>query len=413
MRILITNYTLATRSGTETYVRDLALGLLAKGHSPILYSPLGGPLADELRALTIPVVDDLSKISGSVDLIHGQHRHETMTALLHFPGVPAIFFVHDWHAWQDIPPLFPRILRYVAVDETRKDRLILENGISESIVRVLPNGVDIERFQPRPPLPEQPVRGLVFSNYIKNQTQLNVLKQACTKTGIALEVIGAGVKRTEPEPELILPRYDLVFAMGRSALEAMAVGSGVVIWGLEGLGEFVTTDNFARLQQNNFGRRALRPTNVTELETAIRDFDAHEARAVQQHVRTTLNQASLVERHLDLYREVIKEAASCVWNPTQELRAAAHYMKCCVPEQQQDARLTKESRRHERQTNRLMDIGWISLALLVVGFGVRVETLAISMHNFGLAISTVPICLLMGLAIYLMRTHLRGGSPST
>ena len=95
MKVLITNHTLATRSGTETYTRDLALGLLVKGHSPIVYSPHGGAIANELRALTVPVIDDLSKISGKIDVIHGHHRHETLTALLHFPNVPALFFVHD------------------------------------------------------------------------------------------------------------------------------------------------------------------------------------------------------------------------------------------------------------------------------------------------------------------------------
>ena len=123
---------LSTRTGTELYVRDLALGLLAKGHSPVVYSPQNGQVAAELRALTIPVTDDLAKISTSVDVIHGHHRHETMTALLRFPGVPAVFFVHDWHSQHDIPPIFPRIFRYVAIDGTRRDRLLLENGIPET-----------------------------------------------------------------------------------------------------------------------------------------------------------------------------------------------------------------------------------------------------------------------------------------
>ena len=37
LTILIANATLASRTGTETYLRDLALGLLRKGHSPIVY----------------------------------------------------------------------------------------------------------------------------------------------------------------------------------------------------------------------------------------------------------------------------------------------------------------------------------------------------------------------------------------
>lgn len=38
MRVLITNNTLAGRAGSELYVRDLALALLRRGHTPLAYS---------------------------------------------------------------------------------------------------------------------------------------------------------------------------------------------------------------------------------------------------------------------------------------------------------------------------------------------------------------------------------------
>ena len=49
LKVLIANATLATLTGTETYVRDLALGLLRKGHTPVVYAPELGPIAEELR----------------------------------------------------------------------------------------------------------------------------------------------------------------------------------------------------------------------------------------------------------------------------------------------------------------------------------------------------------------------------
>jgi hypothetical protein len=408
VRVLITNSSLSTRTGTETYVRDLALGLLGKGHSPVIYSPQLGSLANELRALTIPVVDDLASISGGVDIIHGQHRHETMTALLHFPDVPAVFFVHDWHAWQDLPLSFPRILRYVAVDNTRRDRLVLENGIADAMVTVLPNGVDTQRFRPRTSLPEQPQRALVFSNYVTHETQVSDLRRACTMTGMSLDVAGAGMRRITSEPERTLSEYELVFAMGRSALEAMAVGSGVVIWGLEGLAGFVHTGNFARLQESNFGRRALRPATVVELEREIRRFDPKEVRAIQQHVRAELNQSHLIDQHLALYRDVIDEASSHDWTPVAELRTAAEYLKTCLPRAQIEARRMEERQRRQRQRNRLLDMVWITLTLVVFSFGVRVELMALANQAFGLVIGTVPICMLLCFGLYLLRRELRG-----
>jgi hypothetical protein len=90
MRILITAFSCATRTGVEVYVRDVAVSLLKRGQVPIVYSPHLGELAQELRSLTIQVVDDLNTIVAPPDLIHGQHHLETMMALLHFPGVPAV-----------------------------------------------------------------------------------------------------------------------------------------------------------------------------------------------------------------------------------------------------------------------------------------------------------------------------------
>ena len=74
MRILLTNHRLASRTGTELYIRDIALELLARGHEPILYSRSLGPLAQALRAKSILVVDDLANLQTPPDIIHAQHH---------------------------------------------------------------------------------------------------------------------------------------------------------------------------------------------------------------------------------------------------------------------------------------------------------------------------------------------------
>src|SRR5688500_1914570 len=111
LRILLTNRVLANRTGTELYVRDVAMGLLRRGHVPVIYSPRLGSLASEIRACTIPVVDDLANVAEPPDIIHGHHGLETLTALLAFPGVRAVSVCHSWVGWADEPVPFPRIRR--------------------------------------------------------------------------------------------------------------------------------------------------------------------------------------------------------------------------------------------------------------------------------------------------------------
>ena len=48
LRILITNFALAERTGSEMYVYDLSLALAARGHTPLVYTPQPGPLAEDL-----------------------------------------------------------------------------------------------------------------------------------------------------------------------------------------------------------------------------------------------------------------------------------------------------------------------------------------------------------------------------
>jgi glycosyl transferase family 4 len=240
MRILITNTALANRSGSELYVRDLAFGLLERGHTPLVYSPILGAVAQEIRAATIPVVDHLDKIALPPDLIHGQHHLETLTALLHFPGIPAVAFCHGWAPWEENPLRFPRILRYVAVDLTCRDRLLFEHGIPEKQIQVLFNFVDLQRFCRRAPLPVLPQRALIFNNHATERTHLPALREACSRLGLKLDVMGAASKTASSRPEKEIGQYDLVFAIGRSALEALAVGAAVVLCSAAGVGPLVT-----------------------------------------------------------------------------------------------------------------------------------------------------------------------------
>ena len=124
LRVLITNNTLDTRAGSELYVRDLALGLLRRGHAPVAYSTVLGEVADELTAASIPVLDDLRALSVAPDVIHAHHHLDAMCAMLRFPDVPAVYVCHGWQPWQEQPPVFPAIRRYVGVDDVCTERIL-------------------------------------------------------------------------------------------------------------------------------------------------------------------------------------------------------------------------------------------------------------------------------------------------
>src|SRR2546423_1275532 len=209
MRVLITNNTLAERAGTELYVRDLALGLQRRGHTPIAFSTDLGKVAEEIRAAGISVFDKLDDLDFPPDVIHGQHHLDAMTALLHFPKVPALYMCHGAVPWVELPPRFPRIMRYVAVDRACLDRLLSEGRIPEARTRLLLNFVDLDRFKPRPPLPAQPRRALFFSNYITPQDSVPEVQKACDRAGLVLARVGMKVGKVGAKPEALLRDYDI------------------------------------------------------------------------------------------------------------------------------------------------------------------------------------------------------------
>ena len=328
LRILITNHFLRGRTGSELYVCELATSLLRRGHTPIVYSPQLGPTARELRKTTVPVVDDLDAVGSPPDLIHGQHHVETMSALLRFPNTPAVFFCHGWLPWEETPPKHPRIVRYVAVDDTCFDRLVSESGIPVDRVSVILNSVDLKQFVPRAPLPLKPARALVFSNGAKESTHLGAVREACFRSGLTLDVIGADAGNVSTRPQEVLGQYDIVFAKARCALEAMAVGSAVVLCDITGAGPMVSTAEFDKLRRLNFGIRTLsRNIDAGVLEREIARYDARDASEVSQRVRATAGRDAAIDQILALYQEVVAAFDGAERDHEAEGRAEAVYLR--------------------------------------------------------------------------------------
>lgn len=309
MRILLTNNTLNQRAGSELYLRDIALELMRRGHQPVAYSTNLGPIAAELRAATVPVIQSLDSLGEPPDIIHGQHHYETLSAMLRFPDAPAIYYCHGWTPWEETPLRFPRILQYVAVDEVCRERLITEGGIPSVRIELLFNFFDARRFPPRGPLPIQPRFALAFSNTFSEDSDLPTLREACAQGGIELDATGIKVGQPEPNPGELLQKYDIVFAKARAAIEAMAVGNAVVLCNPGRLGPMVTSENFSNLRPLNFGIRTLdRPLSVESLVAEMQRYQPSDAMQVTALVRSQCELQDSMDRLLSLYERVIEEA---------------------------------------------------------------------------------------------------------
>lgn len=322
------NAVLTQRTGTETALRDLALGLQGAGQQPMVYAPRLGEIALELSAAGIPVASDLRQLPAAPDIVHGNHHAETLEALFHFPMARGLFVCHDRTFYLSAPPRLARIRRYVAVDYNCLERLVDDYKVPRELTRVIYNSVDTDRFPQRAPLPPAPARAAVFSNYAGPGTHLEAVQVACAQLNLPLDVIGSTAGTSSSAPEQILGQYDIVFAKARCALEAMAAGAAVVLCDAHGVGPMVTFADLPDLRPWNFGRRLLtnRPT-AAAIAAQVQRYDAADAQDVSNYIREHAGLADAIAQYQRLYSELMEEPAPAPLSAARELdeyvRAAA------------------------------------------------------------------------------------------
>jgi hypothetical protein len=307
LRVLITNVELWPPSGTVIYVRDLALELQRQGHTPLVFSPTAGGVARELRDAGITVTSTLGRLREPPDIIHGHHHLPTLVAIHQWPTVPAIHVCHDHTSPYDATPIHPNIRRHFGVSRVCVQRL-MGDGVPEGRADLLLNFVDLARFPPRSSLPEQPRRALVFSNYAHQGSHLPIVMEACGLAGLELDVAGAGVGNIATKPEALLGQYDIVFAKAKAAMEAMAVGTAVILCDSSGVGPMVTSARFGELRPLNFGFETLHdPLRRGPLLREIARYDPEDAARVRDLLRSRAGLVAAVEGLVAIYQEVITE----------------------------------------------------------------------------------------------------------
>jgi hypothetical protein len=305
LRILITNLFVANFSGSETVVELLADALSRAGHAPMIFAPTLGPQAERMQARGHIVVDRLAMLPQRPDVMHLQHITPALMALVAFPDVPAVFTCHSATIEVEAPRFHPHIRRYVAVDDFCRARC-LKRDIPKDRLSVILNAVDLERFKARPPLPPRPQAALMLTKTFERQ---NLVRAACAKAGLTLDELGPATGEMSDQLEKILPRYDIVFATARMALEAATVGCAVVVADGRGLAGMLRSENLQAWRRLNFGVGLLTaPVTAAALDAAIAAYDAADAAEVCRCLRLEASADDYAAAYLQLYGQAIGEA---------------------------------------------------------------------------------------------------------
>jgi hypothetical protein len=337
LRILFTNNELDLRGGSELVILDLAKEFQRRGHLPIAYSRRLGVVAKTLRDACIPVISDLNLLGSKPDIIHGQHHVEAMSAMLHFPDVPAIYVCHGWLPWQEKPPIFSNIQKYLAVGRQTRESIVTNCGVPSEEIEIISNFVDIKKFQLKKNFNGVPQSALILDNNVTPKSgYVECVKTACAKAGIEkVDIVGRSAGNSIDNLHSELPKYDLVFALGRSALEAMSVGCSVIIASPFGAQGLVTSEN---VEQNfmKFGIASLKDDllNTSFLHSEILKYNTEDSIKVANWIRKKADLCLAASRYESVYYDAINRWENLISHENRYerlLKEASRYIENLKP----------------------------------------------------------------------------------
>jgi glycosyltransferase involved in cell wall biosynthesis len=255
------------RTGSEVYCLELVKALRAAGHEVEVFALYSSPeLEAELESLGGRLCTYPRPLSLKPDRVVCMQPLAT-TLLLRRVGrdVPALAVVHGVIP-SEAPVRSRRIDRYVAVSPFVADHLVETEGLLREDITVVPNGIDLERFDgPIATELPSPVRVLWASTYmpLRHDALLGVARGVLERRDAVLTVVDdrlpGGLLPADDRISMIpkgrdiaelIGENDVVAGLGpgRILLEALAMNRAALCLNVEGLGEYIDGANLVRLE---------------------------------------------------------------------------------------------------------------------------------------------------------------------
>lgn len=322
MKILITNHDLRFRGGSELFTVGLANTLAATGHTVWVYAPQVGVVAEGLKGAT--AFSSLDQIPEVPDVIHGQHNLPTAAALCRFTQTPALYHCHGYEPLIERPFAHPRIYRYMGISSRFPAWIAKITGCPVEAVETVYSGIHTENFARQCPVSDRLESALIYGhprNFEK--AAIEEIQSACTSSGIRLQVPDAKVN----EPEALLRQFDLIFATGRSAIEAMCAGCCVIPFRRDVCGAMVVPDNYEAQKVINFTvPPESKPVTEQWLLEELRKHDSRVVKNVSQLAAADFSIVNIAERLVRIYESVIAQHSTASINVGTESGALSHWL---------------------------------------------------------------------------------------
>lgn len=305
-KILLTNHHLLDHRGSEVYTLTLAQHLKQNGCDVVVYSKYVDKLENDFRSLNIQVVSNLYDIKNqNFDVAHVHHNINAAEIRHHFPNLPIVFQSHGVIPFLEQPPLFELgISKYLAVSEEVKQNLS-QNGVDEKNISIYRNLIDELKFKSTRKINSRPQNALVSSSLIDEQKE-NIIRSACKELDIDVQFIGGrfGIANQD-ELKSLIDKADIVFTLGRGAVEVMLMERIPIIYDYQGGDGLVTIENFEEIMKCNFsGRRYKNEYTVEDLINEISKYDSSQITELKEKALLYYSADRLSKELIELYKIV-------------------------------------------------------------------------------------------------------------
>ena len=316
LKIALSNHSLKNRAGSELWTYDVAKYLAREGMEVLVYSPELGHVADALsQASSIRVTSSAMEVQAfEPALLHVNHYRpvQEVVALLERTPTKIVNMCHGLLPRPGLPQA-QGADQYCAASIVSKTKISLLTGADWGSIPILPNFFDEQRYRANSSL-NRKHKALLFSSKATKK-HFVALQDALAKCGYVLDA--AGERETQCErPEQLLPQYDLVLAVGRSAIESLASGCRVILWDHGILGPMITSRNFWECLSTNFSLASkLLPYCLIDETEPKRWFEKQLSSTcreglgqVYEMTRDYLSLDNIGSHLLEVYRQVVSPA---------------------------------------------------------------------------------------------------------
>ena len=175
IKVLVSGLFFKNYTGSEMYIYELTKELKKLNCDITVVSDINGPLSKQAKSMGIKILP-LTEYPGykmgdgmwgmntpkgfqpsqkgmmykvgnvDFDIIHTQHKPITERVLQLYPNIPKIATIHSEVISLEDPVVDNSILEYVAIRPEIKDKMVNTDGIDESLISVIYNPIDGNRF---------------------------------------------------------------------------------------------------------------------------------------------------------------------------------------------------------------------------------------------------------------------------